>query len=66
MGAAAAIPAFAELTDEQKAEFKTKFDALVAEGKTEEEAIKLLSPPEGTGKSCCSAFPEGYKVCDVM
>jgi uncharacterized protein YoaH (UPF0181 family) len=47
MGAAAGVPAtFESLPEETKAEYKTKFDALIAEGKSEDEAIKMLIPPE--------------------
>ena len=40
MGAAASVEGFESLPEEKKAELKTKFDALIAEGKSEDEAME--------------------------
>lgn len=41
MGAAASIEAFQSLTDEKKAEYQTKYESYIAEGKTDDEALEL-------------------------
>ena len=42
MGAASGIQAYNNMTEDQKAEYKKKFDELLATGKTEEEAINIV------------------------
>jgi 2-oxoglutarate dehydrogenase E2 component (dihydrolipoamide succinyltransferase) len=66
MGAAAGVPVtFESLPEETKAEYKTKFDALIAEGKSEDEAIKMLIPAEKRKSSVITPAPAPKKWADV-
>jgi hypothetical protein len=66
MGGAASIPAnFAELPEQTKAEFESKYDALISQGKTPEEAIKLLIPTDKDVQRDPSSFLKKKEASDA-
>lgn len=46
MGAAASLSDYVNLNDEQKEIWKTKYEKLIYDGKTEDEAIRELKQPQ--------------------
>jgi len=48
MGAAASVEGFNDLSDERKEAMKVKYDAMISEGKSEEEAIEALKAENTT------------------
>ena len=57
MGAAASVEGFHDLPAEKQEAMKAKYDHLVAEGKTEEDAVRVLKADCNDKTSCIEEQP---------